>query len=261
MTRLYAIASVALIGVLVLGTGVAIWLGRMAGADDPYAACRAGAVAGGAGAIGGPFTLVSETGATVTDQDVITQPTLIYFGYTFCPDVCPLDTVRNAEAVDLLDAMGHAVLPVMITVDPERDTPEIMAAFTDNVHERMLGLTGTTAQTDAAASAYRVYHRINREGDDPYYLVDHSAFTYLVLPGDGFVEFFNRETTPAEMAARTACFLDAAPAGLKTPIHNGLHRGTPPPSRKRHTTFARQIDRDRGSSIRLKPKRPEETRG
>jgi protein SCO1/2 len=179
-------------------------------AADPFAQCREGVVAGGAGQIGGPFTLVSETGETVTDAEVITEPTLVYFGYTFCPDVCPLDTVRNAEAVDILEADGYSVRPVMISVDPERDTPEVMAAFTNNVHPRMLGLTGTPEQTDAAARAYRVFYRINRDGDDPYYLVDHSAFTYLVLPEYGFVDFFNREITPQQMAERTECFVDAA---------------------------------------------------
>lgn len=211
MTRTYALASAALIGVLVIGAAVAVYLGqvRQSASADPFGQCRASNVAGGAGQIGGPFTLVTETGETVTDADVITEPTLLYFGYTFCPDVCPLDTVRNAEAVDILDADGYSVRPVMISVDPERDTPEVMAAFTDNVHPRMLGLTGTPEQTDAAARAYRVFYRINRDGDDPYYLVDHSAFTYLVLPGHGFVEFFNRETTPQQMAERTECFVDA----------------------------------------------------
>ncbi|WP_439137266.1 SCO family protein [Roseicyclus sp.] len=210
MTRIYALASAALIGSLMLGAGVAVYLGQTGdGSADPFAGCRASVVAGGAGAIGGPFTLVDETGQTVTDADVITAPTLLYFGYTFCPDVCPLDTVRNAEAVDILEADGHDVLPVMISVDPLRDTPEVMAAFTANIHERMLGLTGTQEQTDAAARAYRVYFRSNREGDDPYYLVDHTAFTYLVLPEHGFVEFFSRETTPQEMAERTECFVEA----------------------------------------------------
>jgi protein SCO1/2 len=163
--------------------------------DDLFASAARPAIAGGSAEIGGPFTLVSETGETVTDADVITMPTLLYFGYTFCPDVCPLDTVRNAEAVDILEQQGIMVQPVMITVDPERDTPEVMDDFTANVHPRMLGLTGTPEQTDAAARAYRVYYRINRDGDDPYYLVDHSAFAYLVLPEYGFVEFFNRDVT------------------------------------------------------------------
>ena len=213
MTRIYALASVALIGVLVAGVGVAVWLGQRGASDDVFAQCRSTSVAGGTAEIGGPFTLVSETGETVTDQDVVTMPSLFYFGYTFCPDVCPLDTVRNAEAVAMLEDEGIMVQPVMITVDPERDTPEVMDDFTANVHPRMLGLTGTPEQTDAAARAYRVYYRINREGDDPYYLVDHSAFSYLVLPEHGFVEFFNREVTPAEMAETTACFVEAAANG------------------------------------------------
>ena len=208
MSRPYALASVALIGTLISGTGAAVLIARN-GSGDPFAECREGVVAGGVASIGGPFTLVSETGQSVTDAEVITQPTLVYFGYTFCPDVCPLDTVRNAEAVDILEASGHEVLPVFITVDPNRDTPEVMAAFTDNVHERMLGLTGTQEQTHAAAQAYRVYYQNHDDGTDPYYLVDHTAFTYLMLPGSGFAEFFNRDTTPADMAARTACFIEA----------------------------------------------------
>lgn len=210
MTRIYALASVALIGVLLAGVGTAVWLGEAGREDDVFAQCRASSVAGGAAEIGGPFTLVSETGETVTDEDVITMPSLLYFGYTFCPDVCPLDTVRNAEAVAILEERGMMVQPVMITVDPERDTPEAMDMFTANVHDRMLGLTGTPEQTDAAARAYRVYYRINRDGDDPYYLVDHSAFSYLVLPEHGFVEFFHRDITPAEMAETTACFVEVA---------------------------------------------------
>ena len=210
MTRAYALASAGLILVLVAGVGIAVWTGQRSTGDDVFAQCRSSAIAGGGADIGGPFTLVSETGETVTEEDVITEPSLLYFGYTFCPDVCPLDTVRNAEAVAMLEDDGLRVQPVMITVDPERDTPEVMDDFTANIHPRFLGLTGTPEQTDAAARAYRVYYRINREGDDPYYLVDHSAFSYLVLPEHGFVEFFNRDVSPAEIADRTACFVEAA---------------------------------------------------
>jgi protein SCO1/2 len=212
MTRSYAIASVALIGTLILGAVVAVVIGqvRQDASADPFATCRSSTVIGGADTIGGPFTLISETGETVTDADVITEPSLLYFGYTFCPDVCPLDTVRNAEAVDILDANGYRTQPVFITVDPNRDTPDVVDDFTANIHERMLGLTGTPEQTDAAADAYRVYYRSQDDGEDPYYLVDHSAFTYLVLPEHGFVEFFPREATPAEMAEGVQCFIDAA---------------------------------------------------
>lgn len=204
ITRLaaYLAAGVAAAG---LGVTAAVWwFGQ---ASDPFAQCRGGQVAGGN--IGGPFTLVDETGATVTDKDVITGPTLIYFGYTFCPDVCPLDAARNAEAVDILEEMGVEVTPVFISIDPKRDTPELLAEFTDYLHPRMLGLTGTEEQVKAASQAYRTYYRA-QEPDGDFYLVDHSTFTYFVLPGIGFVDFFKRETTPDEMAQRVSCFVAAA---------------------------------------------------
>ena len=177
--------------------------------DDAFAQCRASAVAGGSATIGGPFTLVDENGATVTDQDVLgSTPALLYFGYTYCPDVCPLDAARNAEAVALLDERGYDVLPVFISIDPERDTPEVLKEFTDYLHPRMLGLTGTPDQTDAASKAFRTYYR-KQEGDPEYYLVDHSTFSYLTLPEHGFVEFFRRDLPADQMADRMACFLDA----------------------------------------------------
>lgn len=177
--------------------------------DDAFAQCRASAVAGGSATIGGPFTLVDENGATVTDQDVLgSTPALLYFGYTYCPDVCPLDAARNAEAVALLDERGYDVLPVFISIDPKRDTPEVLKEFTDYLHPRMLGLTGTPDQTDAASKAFRTYYR-KQEGDPEYYLVDHSTFSYLTLPEHGFVEFFRRDLPADQMADRMACFLDA----------------------------------------------------
>ncbi|MDP7150115.1 MAG: SCO family protein [Paracoccaceae bacterium] len=177
--------------------------------DDAFAQCRASAVAGGSATIGGPFTLVDENGATVTDQDVLgSTPALLYFGYTYCPDVCPLDAARNAEAVALLDERGYDVLPVFISIDPERDTPEVLKEFTDYLHPRMLGLTGTPEQTDAASKAFRTYYR-KQEGDPEYYLMDHSTFSYLTLPERGFVEFFRRDLPAEQMADRMACFLDA----------------------------------------------------
>ncbi|MDY6858412.1 MAG: SCO family protein [Pseudomonadota bacterium] len=207
MTRTYAAIAAIVVAVLL---GVAAYFAFAPGPQDKFAQCRGAKVAGGSDAIGGPFTLISETGETVTDKDVITKPSLLYFGYTFCPDVCPLDNARNAEAVTLLDERGYDVTPIFISIDPDRDTPEVMAEFTDYMHPRMLGLTGTPEQVKAASTAYRTYFK-KQDSDDPdYYLVDHSTFTYLVLPGEGFVEFFRREDTPEEMAERVACFVDAA---------------------------------------------------
>ena len=159
-------------------------------------------------AIGGPFELVSETGETVTDADVITEPTLVYFGYTFCPDVCPLDSARNAQAAYMLQDEGYDVGTIFISIDPARDTPEVVRDYTDNFHEDMIGLTGSDEQVDVASKAYRTYYR-KQEGDDEYYLVDHSTQTYLMMPDTGFATFFKRAHTPEEIAETTACFIDA----------------------------------------------------
>lgn len=206
MTKAYATAAVVFIAVLLGGLAYFVLIGR---ADDPFANCRDGEVASGAAAIGGPFTLVDEAGRTITDKDVIKGPVLIYFGYTFCPDLCPTDNARNAEAADLLAKRGLKVTPVFISVDPARDTPEVMRQFTQNFSASMIGLTGTPAQVKAAAQAYKVYYRIDDPGQKDY-LVDHSTFTYLMLPGLGFADFFRREATPEQMAERTACFVKAA---------------------------------------------------
>lgn len=205
--RMFSVAAIAAVAGLL---GVLWYMTANKGADDLFAQCRASNVAGGTAAIGGPFTLVDETGKTVTDKDVITGPSLVYFGYTFCPDVCPLDNYRNAEAVTLLEEQGKMVTPIFISIDPARDTPEVMADFTDNMHPRMVGLTGTPEQTKAASVAYRTYFRKEKDGDPEYYLVDHSTQTYLMFPEHGFVEFFRRDETPEGMAKRVGCFIDAA---------------------------------------------------
>lgn len=185
-----------------------IWFATQSSqSDDAFAQCRASQVAGGAGTIGGPFELVNGEGQTVTDQDVITEPTLIYFGYTFCPDVCPIDTARNAEAVDVLEERNISVTPVFISIDPKRDTPEVVGDFAENLHERMIGLTGSPEQVKAASAAYRTYYKA-QDGDDDYYLVDHSTFSYLVLPETGFVEFFRREATAEDIANTVTCFVE-----------------------------------------------------
>ncbi|WP_071673940.1 SCO family protein [Nioella nitratireducens] len=210
MNRVYAASALALTAALIAGIGGFILWGRANQDEDLFAQCRATQVAGGSGDIGGPFELVSEDGETVTDEDIITGPTLIYFGYTFCPDVCPLDNARNAVAVEILEDEGRMVTPVFISIDPERDTPEVLRAFTDNLHPRMIGLTGTPDQTAAASRAYRTYYNYQDPGEDGFYLVDHSTFTYLVFPDFGFVDFFRRDESPEEMADRISCFMDAA---------------------------------------------------
>ena len=202
------VACVAAALLLSAGAGGYLYMQTRAG-EDAFAACAAGQVGGGA--IGGPFTLTDGDGRTVTDTQVITKPSLIYFGYTFCPDICPLDNARNAEAVDLLAKRGYDVTPIFISIDPKRDTPEVVKEYAANFSPKMIGLTGTPAEVKAASRAYRTYYRVQNP-DQKYYLVDHSTYTYLVFPHRGFVDFFKRGDTAEQIADRTACFIKAAEA-------------------------------------------------
>ncbi|MFD0982288.1 SCO family protein [Tropicimonas aquimaris] len=204
--RTQVIAATAVVAAVLAGAA-ALMLGQRGGQDDRFAQCIGGQVAGGTDVIGGPIELVSETGETVTDKEIFTRPTLLYFGYTYCPDVCPLDTVRNAEAVDILAERGFDVQPVFVSVDWGRDDAQTMADFTENLHPDMLGLTGSEEQIRAASKAYRTYFNI-RDPEDEYYLIDHSTFTYLVVPETGYLSFFRRELTGDQLADQVQCFLE-----------------------------------------------------
>lgn len=164
--------------------------------------CRVPVIAGSK--IGGPFTLVDGTGASVTSQQVIDRPSLVYFGFTFCPDVCPIDLGRNVTAVDILKDNGIEVRPVFITVDPARDTPEVVADYAASMHPEMIGLTGSDEQIAAAAKAYGVYYNAEQTGDE-YYLVQHTSLTYYVTPEDGVVTFFKSDDSAEKMAAGVKC--------------------------------------------------------
>ncbi len=204
MNRTIALSAVTVSAVFLAAL---FWISTRSSEQDQFATCRSSTVAGGD--LGGPFELVNASGQTVTDTDVITDPTLIYFGYTFCPDVCPLDVDRNAQAVEILEERGKIVTPVFISIDPARDTPEVVGEFASAMHPRMIGLTGSPAQVRAASQAYRTYYKAHPAVDGEY-LVDHSTFSYFVMPGVGFVDYFRREMRPDEMADKMQCFLDNA---------------------------------------------------
>lgn len=209
MSRRIAVIAASVVGVGVLAQIALVALGPQN--EDPFAPCRVGAVSTGGAALGSQdFTLVNGLGQDVSRDQIYEQPSLIYFGYTFCPDVCPYDTVRNADAVDLLKERGHDLRPVFISIDPERDTPEVVADFAENVHDNMLGLTGSAEQVNAASQSFRTYYKKKDDDDEEYYLVDHSTFSYLTLPEVGFVEFFRRELSAETMADQIQCFLEVA---------------------------------------------------
>ncbi|WP_297971541.1 SCO family protein [uncultured Amaricoccus sp.] len=202
MTRLSAILAIL---VVVAGLAAAGWFALRPSDADPFAPCRGSSVAGGTATIGGPFALTDGAGRRVTDAEAITGPTLVYFGYSFCPDVCPFDLSRNALAAAELAEKGTQVGQVFISIDPARDTPEVVRDFVAAIDPGILGLTGTAEEVAKAAAAYKVYYR--KSGDDPdYYLMDHSTFTYLVAPEVGFLDFYRSEQTPEQVAGSVACY-------------------------------------------------------
>jgi protein SCO1/2 len=152
--------------------------------------------------IGGPFTLVDQNGQTVTEADYAGRWLLVYFGFTYCPDVCPTSLTRNVDAIDLLGEKGEMVTPVLISIDPQRDTPEKLKEYVNLFHPRMVGLTGTPQQTASVAKEYRVFYMKSPGNTPDTYLVDHSSLTYLIGPDGEFVEFFGHSTSAEEMANR-----------------------------------------------------------
>ena len=152
--------------------------------------------------IGGPFTLVDQDGHTVRDADLHGKYTLIYFGYTFCPDVCPTSLARNLDALKLLGSKAEKVQPVLISIDPERDTPAVLKPYVAAFAPNLIGLTGTPEQIAAVAKAYRVYYgKAPAAKADDYYLVDHSSFSYLMGPDGRFLRILSHNAKPEEVAA------------------------------------------------------------
>jgi cytochrome oxidase Cu insertion factor (SCO1/SenC/PrrC family) len=152
--------------------------------------------------VGGPFALVDHTGTARTDQDFRGKVLLVYFGFTFCPDVCPTDLQQIGLALDGLGPLAAEVQPLFITLDPKRDTPEHLAEYVPSFHKDILGLTGSATAVRAAADAYKVYYReVAREGGSDY-TIDHSAFLYL-MDRDGRFLGFLPPGTSAERIAET----------------------------------------------------------
>lgn len=163
----------------------------------------------GEAAIGGPFELVAHTGETVTNEDFEGKAMLIYFGFTYCPDVCPFSLQIMAAALNQLSEDERAQFqPLLISIDPQRDTVEQMALYVESpaFPENLIGLTGSEAQVSAAASAYRVAYMRSGEGDD--YLMDHSSIIYFMDENGRFVDIFSHGTEPATVAARLQDFLE-----------------------------------------------------
>ncbi|XP_031257184.1 protein SCO1 homolog 1, mitochondrial [Pistacia vera] len=154
----------------------------------------------GKAAIGGPFNLINHDGKRVTDKDFLGNWTMIYFGFTHCPDICPDELQKLAAAVDKTKEKGGIdVVPVFISVDPERDTVEQVREYVKEFHPKLVGLTGSPDEIKKVARAYRVYYMKTAEEDSDY-LVDHSIVMYLMSPKMEFVKFFGKNNDVDSLA-------------------------------------------------------------
>jgi len=160
--------------------------------------------AGGVVRIGGPFTLLDQTGATRTDRDYRGKLMLVYFGYTFCPDVCPTALQVMTVARDQLGKAAKDVQMLLITIDPARDTPALLKSYVANF-PGLVGLTGSDPQIRAAAKAYGVYYRKAGEGQD--YLMDHSSIIYLMDRSGRYLTHFTHKAQSESIAAAIAKYL------------------------------------------------------
>ena len=154
--------------------------------------------------IGGRFTLISQDGRPLTDADFRGKYTLVFFGFTNCPDVCPLTLNNISRAMVLLGADENKIQPLFISVDPLRDTPNVLRKYLKHFDHRIIGLTGTPKQVVAVQRAYRIFaQRRNAVGvgsDD--YLMDHTSISYMMGPSGEFKTFFSNGSTPEEFVTK-----------------------------------------------------------
>ena len=181
------------VGVLVRGS-----IGPPGGGSPPFRSATPAVV------IGGPFTLVDHDGRTVTDADFRGRRMLVFFGYTYCPDVCPTTLSTITDALDLLGDQADRLARLFVTIDPARDRPEHMRAYVAHFHPAIIGLTGSAEQITDVAGAYRVFFAEVREdgADADDYLMDHSTMVYLMDEDGRFDVHFTGSTSAEDMAAK-----------------------------------------------------------
>ena len=200
--RFLRILTVTALGVI-LGTGVAWVQIRGENAKLPQIAPAAGEQHGTHAAtetpVGGAFALTDHHGAAVTEK---TYPgyKLMFFGFTHCPDICPTGLQKMSAALEALGEDGKDITPLFVTIDPARDTPEVMKDYLSLYDERIVGLTGTEDQVKAVAESFRVYAAKNEANHEGHYSVDHSGFTYLLRDDGTMVTVFGGDDKPSEIA-------------------------------------------------------------
>lgn len=187
--------------ILVLGIALVLLLAGISGYSLNRSFSVIDEASTGKALVGGPFELVNQDGVTVTEKDFLGQNMLVYFGFTFCPDVCPTELAKIGAVMKMLPADAN-VTPVFITVDPERDGAAEVKSYVEAFHPKMVGLTGSQEQIRAAAKAYRVYFAKNTSNGATDYLMDHSSIIYLMGKKGEYLAHFTIESTPEEIVSK-----------------------------------------------------------
>jgi protein SCO1/2 len=152
----------------------------------------------GRGTIGGPFTLIDQDGRTRRDSDFRGKLMIVYFGYTFCPDVCPADLMAITQALDALGPAAGGIQPIFITVDPERDS-KVLADYVRAFHKSLIGLTGTPEAIRQVANAYKAFYARAPSTRDGEYAIDHTGVIYLMGRGGEYLGFMPPQTGPEKL--------------------------------------------------------------
>ncbi len=152
----------------------------------------------GSGLVGGSFELLDQDRNSITNNSFPNKFKIIYFGFTFCPDVCPMGLTTISEALDSLGTKAQHIQPIFITLDPLRDTAEVLKGYRENFHQSIIFLTGTEEQIRSVAKLYKVYFQKTNDNDD--YLIDHSAITFIMAPSGGYLKHFGPNATAVEFS-------------------------------------------------------------
>ena len=152
----------------------------------------------GSDLVGGPFELIDQDRNSITNNSFPNKFKIMYFGFTFCPDVCPMGLTTISEALDSLGTKAKHIQPIFITLDPLRDTADVLRNYKENFHESIIFLTGSLEQIRSVAKLYKVYFQKTNNDDD--YLIDHSAITFIMAPSGGYLKHFGPSATAVEFS-------------------------------------------------------------
>lgn len=212
MSTKLRVLLISVLGLALVAGGLGLWLALQP--DKPTQIVSGQASSSGTALIGGPFTLTDHRGTIRSEADFHGRYMLIFFGFTYCPDICPTTLSTVTQGLDILAeseaAKAAAVTPVFVSVDPERDTIEALADYVSHFHPSMVAMTGSDEQVAQVAKAYRAFYRKVFTEDAEDYLIDHSAIIYLMGPDGSYLSHFTHVTTAEEMAEGLAKLVDPA---------------------------------------------------